>query len=404
MREASARRKPPNETPGNGWNETAGQNGCTALAGNEGRWVRPVCAAVSITVLLLLHLVVANEKESSLPRKLLLTCSLSPGDIVMMTAAVRDLHLAHPGQFLTDVRTSASQLWENNPYLTPLSESDPEVEVIAMRYDLIHESNEGALHFIHGYVRHLEEVLGLKIPVTKFRGDIHLSSQEKSWMSQVEEAAIGWKEEFWIVMAGGKYDFTAKWWDPSRYQEVVDHFAGRIQFVQCGEANHFHPRLNGVIDLVGKTDIRQFTRLMYHASGVICPVTFAMHLAAAVEVKPGRPKNRACVVVAGGREPSQWEKYPHHRFLETNGALMCCDNGGCWKSRCQPVGDGDEKDKPENLCVEPVRISKTVVLPRCMDMIGTRDVIRAVELYYQGGALNYLRQGESEPRQIAIAG
>lgn len=359
---------------------------------------------MSITVLLLLHLVVANEKESSLPRKLLLTCNLSPGDIVMMTAAVRDLHLAYPDQFLTDVRTSASQLWENNPYLTPLSESDPEVEVIAMRYDLIHESNEGALHFIHGYVRHLEEVLGLKIPATKFRGDIHLSPQEKSWMSQVEEAAIGWKEEFWILMAGGKYDFTAKWWDPGRYQEVVDHFAGRIQFVQCGEVNHFHPRLNGVIDLVGKTDIRQFTRLMYHASGVICPVTFAMHLAAAVEVKPGRPKNRACVVVAGGREPSQWEKYPHHRFLETNGALMCCDNGGCWKSRCQPVGDGDEKDKPENLCVEPVRISRTVVLPRCLDMIGAHDVIRAVELYYQGGALNYLRQGESEPRQVAIAG
>ena len=143
----------------------------------------------------------------------------------------------------------------------------------------------------------------------------------------------------------------------TRYQQVVDHFAGRIQFAQCGEADHFHPRLRGVIDLVGKTDIRQFVRLMYHASGVICPVTFAMHLAAAVEVKPGRPKNRACVVVAGGREPSQWEKYGHHRYLETNGALRCCDNGGCWKSRCQPIGDGDDKDHPDNLCVAPVVVS-----------------------------------------------
>ena len=44
---------------------------------------------------------------------------------------------------------------------------------------------------------------------------------------------------------------------------------------------------------------RQFARLMYHASGVVCPVTFAMHLAAAIQVKPGRPRNRACVVVAG---------------------------------------------------------------------------------------------------------
>src|SRR5262249_51157164 len=126
-----------------------------------------------------------------MPRKLILTCNLCPGDIVMMTAAVRDLHLAHPGAFQTDVRTSAGQLWDNNPYLTPLADDDPEVEFIPMNYDLIHESNEGPYHFIHGYVQHLEEVLNLRIPVTKFRGDIHLSRLEKSWMSQVEEEPIG---------------------------------------------------------------------------------------------------------------------------------------------------------------------------------------------------------------------
>jgi len=36
-----------------------------------------------------------------------------------LTAAVRDLHLSHPKQFITDVRTPCGQLWENNPYLTP---------------------------------------------------------------------------------------------------------------------------------------------------------------------------------------------------------------------------------------------------------------------------------------------
>jgi ADP-heptose:LPS heptosyltransferase len=326
----------------------------------------------------------------TLPRKLILTCDLSPGDVVMMTAAVRDLHLAHPGKFVTDVRTPAMQLWENNPYLTPMTEHDPGFKVVSMQYELIHDSNEGAYHFIHGYARHLEKVLGLRIPVSRFRGDIHLSDLEKSWMSQVEEPPIEWHQDFWIIVAGGKHDFTAKWWDPARYQRIVDHFAGRIQFVQCGESHHYHPRLGGVIDLVGQTDVRQFVRLMYHASGVVCPVTFAMHLAAAVEVKPGRPKNRACVVVAGGREPSQWEKYPHHRFLETNGAMRCCDNGGCWKSRCQPVGDGDQKDRPQNLCLEPVRVSPWVVIPRCMDLVTAADVVRAIELYYDGGALQYL--------------
>jgi hypothetical protein len=124
---------------------------------------------------------------------------------------------------------------------------------------------------------------------------------------------------------------------------------------------------------------------MYHAQGVLCPVTFAMHLAAAVDVKNGAPKNRPCVVVAGGREPSQWEAYPHHQYIHTNGALLCCDNGGCWRSRTVPLGDGDPKDQLDKLCVDVVGN-----LPRCMDMITDDEVIRRIELYFQGGSLKYL--------------
>ena len=314
-------------------------------------------------------------------RKLILKNFLSPGDILMLTAAVRDLHAAHPGDFLTEVRTSASALWENNPYVTSFG-PDTDAEVLEMHYPLINRSNQAPYHFIHGFVQDLEAKLGVRIPVTRFRGDIHLSGQERSWMSQIEE--LGHTGPFWILMAGGKFDFTAKWWNPAWYQRVVDHFRGRIQFVQCGDASHWHPPLNDVISLVGKTDIRQFVRLMYHAEGVVCPVTFAMHLAAAVETKSGRPKNRACVVIAGGREPPQWEAYPHHQFLSTNGALTCCQDGGCWKSRCQPVGDGDAKDK--DLCTQPIKVDEALQIPRCMHMITPDDVIRRIEIYLEGGA------------------
>src|SRR6266404_5214752 len=148
-----------------------------------------------------------------------------------------------------------------------------------------------------------------------------------------------------------------------------------------------HPPLEGALNLVGQTDTRQFVRLMQHADGVVAPVTFAMHLAAAVETKPGKPMNRAAVVVAGGREPAQWEAYPHHQYIHTNGALDCCDNGGCWKSRCQPVGDGDAKDR--DLCVAPVEVRPDLKIARCMEMITAEDVIRRIEMYYAGGALRY---------------
>ncbi len=319
-------------------------------------------------------------------RRLILRSFQSPGDVLMLTAAVRDLHAAAPGQFQTDVRTSASALWENNPHLTPLREGEPGVEVLDMHYPLIHQSNQRPYHFLHGYAQYLEERLGLRVPVTAFGGDTYLSEGEKS--APPPSAGLGLPERFWIVVAGGKYDFTAKWWAPASFQEVVDHFAGRITFVQCGEEGHWHPRLRGVVDMVGKTSLRDFVRLTYHADGVLCPVTFAMHLAAAVPTRPGRPRLRACVVVAGGREPAHWEAYPGHQFLSTNGALPCCAEGGCWRSRCQLVGDGDDKDR-HNVCERPVQVGPELRIARCMDLIAPRDVVRRIETYHEGGALSY---------------
>lgn len=264
-------------------------------------------------------------------RKLVLRNFQSPGDIVMLTAAVRDLHISYPDRFLTDVRTSCPALWEHNPRLVPLNEDDPDVEVLDCHYPLIHRSNEAPYHFLHGFIHYLNDRLGLGIEPSAFKGDIHISDNEKEWFSQVEE-------------------------------------------------------LHGA-----STPFRQLVRLMYHAQGVVTPVSLPMHLAAAVEVKPGMPKNRPCVVIAGGREPPHWTAYPHHQFIHTVGALCCCDNGGCWKSRTVPLGDGDYKDGPDELCVDVVGD-----LPRCMDMITAEEVIRRIEWYFEGGAIEYLPPGAAE--------
>src|SRR5262249_21121817 len=146
---------------------------------------------------------------------------LSPGDVVMLTAAVRDLHAAQHGKFQTDVRTSAPALWENNPHLTPLREGDPGVEVLEMHYPLVHQSNQRPYHFLHGYAPFLEQQLGVRVPVTRCAGDLHLSAAEKAAPPPGTE--VGVPERYWVVVAGGKNDFTAKWWDPARYQKVVDH-------------------------------------------------------------------------------------------------------------------------------------------------------------------------------------
>lgn len=330
--------------------------------------------------------------------KLILKTFFPPGDVVMLTAAVRDLHVCHPKQFLTDVRTGSPALWQHNPNVTPLAEDDPEVTALDCRMPLVNRCNHAPYHVIQGFMEFMNEILDLNIRPTAFKGDIYLSDQEKNWWSQVQEVTRV-PIPFWIIVAGGKYDFTTKWWDSRRYQEVVDNFRGKILFVQIGETTHYHPPLEGVIDMRGRTDLRQLVRLVYHAQGVLTPVSLLMHLAAAVPVKTGQPKNRPCVVVAGGREPPHWEAYPHHQFIHAVGALPCCNNGGCWKSRTVPLGDGQEMDRPENLCIDVVD-----GLPHCMDMITSAEVIRRIEMYFKGGAIQYLSGTQSNTAEAVISG
>src|ERR1700733_9347984 len=102
-------------------------------------------------------------------RKLILSNDQSPGDIVMLTAAVRDLHRNYPGEFLTDVRTPCADLWENNPYITALKPGEQEVESVDCQYPLIHRSNQEPWHFLHGFIDFLNDRLDLQIELTDFR-------------------------------------------------------------------------------------------------------------------------------------------------------------------------------------------------------------------------------------------
>lgn len=319
----------------------------------------------------------ANKKRVSdglTPTRLILRSFQCPGDIVAMTAAVRELHRQYPGRYETDVRTSTPAIWEHNPYLCAITDNDPEARVIDMHYPLINQSNQRPVHFLDGYCDFLASQLGLpSLRPHEFQGDIHLSDDERGWINQVEETT-GYRGQFWLVNAGSKRDYTCKQWPIGNFQSVINHLRGRIVFVQIGAAEHNHPSLEGVIDLRGKTDPRQLIRLVYHAAGVLSGVSYPMHLAAAVPTPPWMPGLRLCVIINGGREPPQWEQYPGHQFLHTIGALDCCARGGCWKSRAAPLGDGDHKDR--DLCQQPVDGH-----PRCMWLITPGEVLRAIDKF-----------------------
>jgi len=325
-----------------------------------------------------------------------------------MTAAVRDLHRNYPKTYLTDVDTAAPDIWESNPFITTFGPNDGQVvdlidenrqynhkdlksvwaagkiPRVRLNYTAINRCNTSPTHFTEAFTEDLERLLKIRIFDRLGTPDIHLSLDETSWMSQVHES-VGRDINYWVVVNGGKYDYTAKWWDPHRMQQVVSHMK-HINFVQCGENAHFHHQLVGsnVINLIGKTDMRQFIRLIYHSSGVVCPVTLAMHLAAGVPVRYEKCYGRhvrPCVVIAGGREPMRWEAYNNHAYLHMCGRLTCCQGGACWKSRVVKLGDSEEHDR--SLCEFPEVTENNTIIPKCLKMITVDDVVRAIQSYIQ---------------------
>lgn len=313
-------------------------------------------------------------------RRFVLTHNRAPGDVVVMTALVRDIHRTYP-EFAIDVQTSAMDVWKHNPYLTPLRKGrQRRKDVVYMKLDYgigIREQSHDTVHFIQYFHRDFKKKTGMDVPLTHPCPDLHLSPEEKS-----NKPVSG---DYWLVISGGKSDFTTKVWHQDNFQRVVTELKPHgIRFVQVGSADngHWHPRLDGALDLIGKTNLRDLFQLIYHSKGVLCGITMAMHVAAALD--------RPCVCLGGGREAWWWEAYVNenrgfsklangkvpvpHRYLHTIGQLDCCKYHGCWKNKVVPMG------KDTNLCKMPVHRPKQPV-PKCMDMITPEHVMEAILSY-----------------------
>jgi hypothetical protein len=323
-----------------------------------------------------------------MPKKFILVHKLCPGDEVAALAIVRDIKRTYGDDILVDFRNNAPDLRANNPYLTPLSEADPSVQTIRLNYqEGIHSAGRGNKHhFMTWFHRDFEKKTGIHVPCWESKPDLHLSAELK------ERRPISGR--YWLVFAGGKTDYTIKIWDPDWFQEVIDKLRPcGLRFAQTGSTKGgrpacINPRLVNVLDLIGWGGIRELLWQIYHADGVICGVTSAMHIAAAFE-KP-------CVVIAGGREEWWWEAYTNsgqfgplaapirmpHKFLHTIGLLDCCASKGCWLHKVVKI------DNDTRLCRHlaegrpPAR-----QLAQCMHMITPDHVIKAVLDYYHEGAI-----------------
>ena len=330
--------------------------------------------------------------------KFILTFELAPGDIVTTTALVRDLKLSYGDQVEVAFRTNFPSVYKANPHLSNIADDDPDAKHITLDYSRgIKSSREGNRHHMTTWFhRDFQQKTGLSVPPMYSKPDLHLTNYEKN-----TRPISG---RYWLMFAGGKKDIVIKHWDFEKYQAVADILKTKdVEVVQSGSdrVGHLHPPMKNVTNVVGWGGVRELMWQIYHAEGVICPVTCAMHMAAAFD-KP-------CVVIAGGREEPWWEAYTNeykafgpaapvrteHRFLHSIGKLDCCKTVGCWKN--QVVFDGDVPYNCLNIVDRPADAQQ---LPACMDMITVDDVVNNVMSYYEEGALPPLTSPAIKPRLV----
>jgi ADP-heptose:LPS heptosyltransferase len=289
---------------------------------------------------------------------------LALGDNIALTGAIRDLCRTYPGRYNIGVKSHFEAVYKYNPYV----DNSISGRLINVSYmEDLRGSNKKSMHIIEAYRRSLEGYLGVSIDRGESKGEIYLSNKEKEFKSIING-------KYWVIDCGGKYDCTTKWWSQEKAQEVVDYF-GDITFVQVGDKAHYHPKLDNVVNLIGKTTIRDLFLLIYHSSGVVCPITSHMHIAAAL---PKVDRIKPVVVIAGGIEAIHWSTYSYHTILHTIGAMDCCAFGGCWRRQVVPIEDGKIYEEPS--CKYPVKSGDTYIA-KCMDSISSVDVIMAIEKY-----------------------
>ncbi len=370
-------------------------------------------------------------------RKIVFSHRRAVGDTLMFTCGVRDFKLMFP-DFEINVDSNFPQMFDNNPYLTRSVKKGGEgVEFHKVGYPIINNANAASTHFTQGFLLDMiaaadaYKPLPIKLhqfvsafsngrigdPDIKHPDTARYKSQKDGglefmpehlkklflkreafcarfgrlradiWMTKEEmkknlvKSAYG-VEKYWLIAPGGKRDCTTKIWDWRRFQDVVDYFDGQIKFVSIGRSDHLVEKLSNVIDLTDKfnKDLRGLVPLVYHSEGCVSGVTLLLHLAGGVPPKYGVAR-KPCVAIYGGREPITFTNYNTHQILHTAGSITCCDVGGCWHSRVLPLQKDPKKNR--RLCKHPVE-SNGKTIPKCMDMITSEDVIRAIEIYYEG--------------------
>ena len=93
-----------------------------------------------------------------MPERIVIRNTQSPGDFTVMSAAIRDLQIAHPGRFEIYVDVPQMAVYQHNPYIKGPGRGGSHGRQIVGQYGAIHQSNQRkGIHFLWGFIEDINQ-------------------------------------------------------------------------------------------------------------------------------------------------------------------------------------------------------------------------------------------------------
>jgi hypothetical protein len=246
----------------------------------------------------------------------LLHFGVAVGDDLLCTTVARELKKRGRGAIW--MMSNHPALFEGNPDIERVLPVDPSYE----RFAVAHQCHFPALEYAPideqrersaPPTRHIIAELCLRAGIQgaiEARPYLHLSDDERG--------RAAWASGMIAVQSSGlsaRWPMRNKEWFPDRMQQVVDALARDFSLVQIGARGD--PVLQNVVDLRGKTSVRELAAVFSQCRLYIGNVGFPMHLARAAECP--------AVIIFGGREAPWQSGYTANTNLHS--PLPCAP---CW--------------------------------------------------------------------------
>ena len=135
----------------------------------------------------------------------------APGDLLMLTVAIRDFYKMYPLLTEIDVLSCYPEVFFNNPYITN-HPKDGTVPIVDLDYGAARNKLAPlGYHFSDVFIYMINELYDLKVMKTSMRPDIYLTKDEKS--DTILER-LGIKKPYWLINSGVKNDIPIKGYPP----------------------------------------------------------------------------------------------------------------------------------------------------------------------------------------------